>query len=60
MGDKSPKEAHKKDLQKHAKDAELVHEKLENAEAQHHPSSGHTATPSHPTTSDEPVERKKN
>jgi hypothetical protein len=59
MGDKSPKEVHKKDLQKHAKDAEAVHGKQENAEAQHHPVSGHTATPEHPTTSDEPVEKKK-
>jgi hypothetical protein len=59
MGDKSPKEVHKKDVQKHAKDDAVVREKLENAEVQHHPTSGHTATPSHPTTSDEPSERKK-
>ena len=58
MGDKSPKEARKKDVQKHAKEVAAVHEKLENAEAQHHPTSGHTATPSHPTTSDEPGEKK--
>jgi hypothetical protein len=45
MGDKSPKEVHKKDIQKHAKADAVVHEKLENAEAQHHPTSGHTATP---------------
>jgi hypothetical protein len=60
MGDKSPKEAHKKDVQKHFKDDAVVRGKLENAEVQHHPTSGHTATPGHPTTSDEPGERKKN
>ena len=59
MGDKSPKETHKKDLQKHSKDDAVVREKLENAEVQHHPTSGHTATASHPTTSDEQAERKK-
>jgi hypothetical protein len=59
MGDKSPKEVHKKDVQKHAKTDEVVRHKLENAEVQHHPTSGHTATPSHPTTSDDPSERKK-
>lgn len=59
MGDKSPKEAHKKDVQKHAKDEAMEREKQEHTEAQHHPASGHTATPSHPTTSDEPVEKKK-
>jgi len=59
MGDKSPKEVHKKDVQKHAKDDAVVLEKLKNAEVQHHPTSGHTATPSHPTTSDEPVEKKR-
>jgi hypothetical protein len=60
MGDRSPKEEHKKDVQKHAKDDAAIREKLKNAEAQHHPSSGHTATPAHPSASDEPVERKKN
>jgi len=59
MGDKSPKEMHKKDVQKHAKTDAVVREKLVNAEVQHHPTSGHTATPSHPTTSDEPAEKKK-
>jgi len=59
MGDKSPKEAHKKDVQKHAKDDAGVREKQQNAEVQHHPTSGHTATTSHPTSSDEPGERKK-
>jgi len=58
MGDKSPKEIHKKDVQKHVKHEEAVHEKQENTEAVHHPTSGHTATPSHPTTHDEPGERK--
>ncbi len=58
MGDKSPKEAHKKELQKHAKHDADVHEKLANAEAQHHPTSGHTATPEHPTSSDVPDEHK--
>ena len=50
---------HKKDVQKHAKADAVVHEKLDNAEAQHHPTSGHTATPDHPTTADEPGARKK-
>jgi hypothetical protein len=59
MGDRSPKEAHKKDVQKHAKDNEAVRVKKEHTEAQHHPTSGHTATPGHPTTSDEPVEKKR-
>jgi hypothetical protein len=59
MGDKSPKELHKKDVQKHAKTDTVVQEKLHNAESQHHPTSGHTATPGHPTASDEPGERKK-
>jgi hypothetical protein len=60
MGDKSPKEAHKKDVQKHAKDEAAEREKHEHTQAQHHPTSGHTATPSHPTTSDEPVEKTQN
>jgi len=59
MGDKSPKEVHKKDVQKHAKDDAAAREKQEHTEALHHPTSGHTATPSHPTTSDEPGERQK-
>jgi hypothetical protein len=59
MGDRSPKEEHKKDVQKHAKVDAATREKLKNAENQHHPSSGHTPTLSHPTSSDEPVERKK-
>jgi len=58
MGDKSPKETHKKEVQKHAKDDAVVREKLENAEVQHHPTSGHTATPGHPTTSDAVTEKK--
>ena len=58
MGDKSPKEAHKKDIQKHAKHDAAVREKQEHTEAQHHPTSGHTATASHPTTSDVHGERK--
>jgi len=59
MGDKSPKEVHKKDVQKHVKTDAVVRQKLENAEVQHHPTSGHTATSDHPTTSDAPGERKK-
>jgi hypothetical protein len=59
MGDKSPKELHKKGVQQHAKTDAAVRGKQENAEVQHHPTSGHTATPSHPTTSDEPGETKK-
>ena len=59
MGDKSPKEAHKKDVQKHVKDDAAERAKLAVTEAQHHPTSGHTATPSHPTTSDDPDEKKK-
>jgi hypothetical protein len=58
MGDRSPRETHKKDIQKHARTDAGVRSKLENAEAQHHPTSGHAATPSHPTTSDQPGERK--
>ncbi len=45
MGDKSPKNIHKQEEQRHEKEVEKVHEKLENAEAQHHPVSGHPATP---------------
>jgi len=59
MGDKSPKETHKKEVQKHAKHDEEIRGKMHNAEVQHHPTSGHTATPDHPTTSDEPAEHKK-
>jgi hypothetical protein len=58
MGDRSPKETQKKDIQKHARTDAGVRSKLENAEAQHHPTSGHTATPAHPTASDEPGEKK--
>jgi hypothetical protein len=53
MGDKSPKNAHRKAVQKRVKDEAVTREKRERTEAQHHPTSGHTATPSHPTTSDE-------
>ena len=53
MGDKSPKNAHRKAVQKRVKDEAVTREKREITEAQHHPTSGHTATPSHPTTSDE-------
>jgi hypothetical protein len=59
MGDRSPKEAHKKDVQKHLKDDAALHVKQEHTEAVHHPTSGHTATDAHPTTSDELVEKKK-
>jgi hypothetical protein len=59
MGDKSPKEVHKKHVQKDAKADAIVRGKLENAEVQHHPTSGHTATSSHPTSSDVPGERRK-
>jgi hypothetical protein len=58
MGDKSKKAAHKKDVQKHAKDDSAVREQRENTETQHHPTSGHTATRSHPTAFDEPGEKK--
>ena len=59
MGDKSPKEAHKKDVQKQARHDADIREKQGHTQAQQHPTSGHTATPAHPTTSDERVERKK-
>ncbi len=55
MGDKSPKEVHKKELQKHAKHEAAVHEKEELTEALHHPTSGHTPTPEHPTATDAPA-----
>jgi hypothetical protein len=58
MGDRSPKEVHKKNVQKHAKTDAVTREKKENAEVQHHPTSGHTATPTHPTTSDELSKKK--
>lgn len=44
MGDKSPKNLHKKEEQKHEVKVEKVHEKLVNAEVQHHPHSGHPPT----------------
>ena len=44
MGDKSPKNLHKKDEQKHQVKEEKIHEKQVNAEVQHHPHSGHPAT----------------
>ena len=45
MGDKSPKNLHKQEAQRHEKEVEKVHHKQENAEAQHHPVSGHPPTP---------------
>jgi hypothetical protein len=45
MGDKSPKNIHKQEVQHHNKEVEKVHHKTENAEAQHHPVSGHPETP---------------
>jgi hypothetical protein len=45
MGDKSPKNIHKQEEQRHDKDVEKVQHKHENAEAQHHPVSGHPVTP---------------
>jgi hypothetical protein len=45
MGDKSPKNIHKQEEQRQEKEVEKVHHKQENAEAQHHPVSGHPATP---------------
>lgn len=45
MGDKSPKNLHKQEDQKHEKDVEKVHHKHDNAEVQHHPVSGHPETP---------------
>ena len=44
MGDKSPKNIHKQEEQKHEKVVEKVQHKQENAEAQHHPVSGHPET----------------
>ena len=44
MGDKSPKNIHKKEEQKHEEKVEKVHEKQVNAEVQHHPHSGHPPT----------------
>lgn len=58
MGDRSPKQTHKKAVQKHEQHDAEVHAKQETTEALHHPTSGHTPTPSHPTASDEPAERK--
>ncbi len=45
MGDKSPKNIHKQEEQRHDKEVEKVHHKQENAETQHHPVSGHPETP---------------
>ena len=45
MGDKSPKNLHKKEVQHHDKVVEKVHEKQHNAEVQHHPHSGHPPVP---------------
>jgi hypothetical protein len=45
MGDKSPKNIHKQVDQRHDKEVEKVQHKHENAEAQHHPVSGHPPTP---------------
>jgi hypothetical protein len=45
MGDDSPKNKHKQEEQRHEKEVQKVHDKQENAEAQHHPVSGHPATP---------------
>ena len=59
MGDRSPKEVHKKAVQKHLKDDDAQHTKELLTETLHYPPSGHTANPSHPTTSDEPGEIKK-
>jgi hypothetical protein len=44
MGDKSPKNIHKQEEQRHEKEVEKVHRTQENAEAQHHPVSGHPVT----------------
>lgn len=41
MGDKSPKNIHKQEEKRHEKEVEKVHHKHDNAEAQHHPVSGH-------------------
>jgi hypothetical protein len=51
MGDKTPKEKHKKDLQHEAKRETAEHEKQKATEAQHHPTSGHPATAEHPASS---------
>ena len=45
MGDRSPKDVKKQATQKHVKDDAKVHEKEVVTEAQHHPVSGHPATP---------------
>jgi hypothetical protein len=44
MGDRSPKNIQKQEEQRHDKEVEKVHHKQENAEAQHHPVSGHPET----------------
>lgn len=44
MGDKSPKNILKKEEQKQEEKVEKIHEKLVNAEVQHHPHSGHPPT----------------
>jgi hypothetical protein len=41
MGDKSPKNIHKKAVQVHSKEADKVQSKKHNAENQNHPISGH-------------------
>jgi hypothetical protein len=51
MGDKTPKEKHKKDLQHEVKRKAGEHVKQETSEAQQHPTSGHPATAEHPASS---------
>jgi hypothetical protein len=55
MGDKSPKNIHKQAEQRHDKEVEKVHHKAENAEAQHHPVSGHPPKPEEEETVTEPA-----
>lgn len=45
MGDRSPKDVKKQAAQKHVKDDAKDHNKEVVMEAQHHPVSGHPATP---------------
>jgi hypothetical protein len=45
MGDKSPKNIHKKEDQHHKKEEVAIQHKHQNAETQHHAVSGHPQTP---------------
>jgi hypothetical protein len=54
MGDKSPKNIHKQEEKRHEKEVEKVHHKHDNAEAQHHPVSGHPEVPAEKELTDDP------